>query len=138
MAAPHKDLIPSQARRLESAWSPCKVPASDAAPQRACGHLPPALFPPPLRPTQPRGWPPPAPTPTGPGGANLEGGPLLAGPLTGPLALQPQLHKQLQQVHEQLVHEVLILDVGRDVGQGVDHRQRAVPVGAKGQTDGRR
>lgn len=57
----------------------------------------------------------------------LQGGPLLAGPLAGTLSLQPQLHKQLQQVHEQLIHKVLVLDVGRDVSQGVDYRQGAVP-----------
>lgn len=59
----------------------------------------------------------------------LQGRPLLAGPLAGALSFQPQLHKQLQQVHEQLIHEVLVLDVGGDVGQGIDHRQGAVPGG---------
>lgn len=54
---------------------------------------------------------------TGPGEwPYLQGGPLLAGPLAGPLALQPQLHKQLQQIHEQLIHQVLILDIGCNVG----------------------
>lgn len=67
----------------------------------------------------------------GPPPPYLQGRPLLAGPLAGTLSLQPQLHKQLQQVHEQLVHEVLVLDVGCDVGQGVDHRQGAVPGGPR-------
>lgn len=59
----------------------------------------------------------------------LQGRPLLTGPLAGALSLQPQLDKQFQKVHEQLIHKMLILDIGRDVGQGIDHRQGAVPGG---------
>lgn len=57
----------------------------------------------------------------------LQGRPLLTRPLAGSLPLQPQLHEQLQQVHEQLVHKMLLLDVSCNVGQGINHRQGAVP-----------
>ena len=56
----------------------------------------------------------------------LQCGSLVRGPLAGPLALQSQLNEQLQQVDQQVVHHVLRLQVGRDVGQRVDHGQGAV------------
>lgn len=59
---------------------------------------------------------------------DLEGRAFVGRPLAGPLALQAQLHEELQQVDQQLVHHLLSLQVGRDVAQSVDDSQRAVPA----------